>query len=193
MCMDNDIFFKWLEKAAKRGLNDSFDISKDFQNYLRKNGLAKGKPTNWYELPDLFLGEYKRLGYIHYIPFYTAAPEELAKQPVPDNWVDLIQVSFMIKPEGLIFLYEKRKIDQQAKTNNLTVWFIFVTLFIGLCNLYFAWKAVSLTKESITYKADTASFNTRMRQQSIRINKLQHDSVQIHPKQNNILLTDKKK
>jgi hypothetical protein len=69
-----------------------------------------------------------------------------------------------LTPDGLLFLYEKKKIDQTVKSNKLTLLFIIVTASIGLGSLIISSINLSFTIKNGAYKPE-------LKQKEIRVNK----------------------
>lgn len=138
-----DFYFVILRKAEKRGLFNSLSVADEIKKYLKKSPVYKTKPTNWQELPSLLLNPLVERKYIGILRF------EFPKiNNAPDNWLDQLVAIIYILPDGLLFLYEKKKIRQQAITNSLTFIFILVTLLVGLGNFYYSNETLKITKQS---------------------------------------------
>lgn len=129
---NDDIFFSALKKCSEKGLYNSVDMTSEFRDLLRDNYVTTGISNNWYELPDIVFKDFADLGYIHYVPEYN---HPLDDTPIPENWVDLISISVMIKPAGLLFYNQWSQMKAQERANKLSTKNIFATLLIATAGL----------------------------------------------------------
>ena len=106
-----------------------------------RSPVYKTKPTNWQDLPNQLLLPLVERKYIGILKFEVPKVND-----PPDDWLDQIIAVIYLLPDGLLFLYEKKKIRQQQKTNNLTLAFIVVTFLVALGNYYYSSKLLDLTR-----------------------------------------------
>ncbi|HEY5392355.1 MAG TPA: hypothetical protein VIJ57_09595 [Hanamia sp.] len=170
----NDLYFEILEKCANNGVFDTISCMPEIKRYLIK---AKVEPaSNWYDITNMLLEPLKEVDYIHFIRF---GQSEKDMETIPDNWMDKLSAIVSIKPKGLLFLYEKRKIEQTALGNKLTRWYIFATVIIGLCTLGVLMKGVLITIKDDDYKVRLKELQADKKRMEQHIQKLQTDSVHL--------------
>lgn len=124
--MEKDIFFAVLKTCYKKGINNATDITPHFRKAIAN--VADSKPVNWRDLPDLIFSDFKELEYIHYIVAIDYSKE---KEDIPENWLELINVSGMIKPKGLLFYNSWNQSKIQETANKVSIGNIFLTLLIS--------------------------------------------------------------
>ena len=169
-----DLYFELLEVAEKKGLYNMVDVSKIMKRYLKDSPYIEMKPERWDLVPYTMLEPLIKKEYINCI-----LGEQNVLSPVPNNWIDKLHIFICIMPEGILFLFEKRKIQQQIWTNRLTFGFIVVTFLIGLGTLYYSSQTLKITIANAAYKADSTRLNTLLHQQSTQLLKLRQDSIKM--------------
>jgi hypothetical protein len=129
--MNNDFYFKILDKAAKAGIYNSVDITTDIVDCLKRMNI-NGRPANWYELPYTLLDPLQAKDYIHYLKLH---PE--MENPESDDWMGELKIIITLHPEGLLFLYERDKILYTKKSVLYSKIAIWATAFFAFLTLYF--------------------------------------------------------
>ena len=154
------------------------DVSDIIKRYLKQSPFIKQKPERWYNFSIELLKPLAEKNYIKIVVPELKVPIE----PVPDDWIDELNVAICILPEGVLFLFEKRKIRQQVITNWLTFFFIAVTVIIGVANYQVAKKTLNITESNNTNEASVSILKSLVQKQSEHIKKLQEDSIHKNPK-----------
>ncbi|OOQ60906.1 hypothetical protein [Mucilaginibacter pedocola] len=143
--MDNDLLFIVLKKCYEKGIGDSVNVSHEFKAFLRKDNMLDTMPVNWREMPNIFLGELKELGYIHYYTIWEVGNEIV--EP-PNNWFDVMTVFASIKPSGLLFYNSWNQAKIQEKANRISFWNVWLTL--GLAVVTFCLALPKTISESLS-------------------------------------------
>jgi len=128
--MDNDFYLKVLEKAANNGVFISTDISDEIRLYFDRyhDPIAE----DWTGLKKSVEDVLKKISYDGLIEYKNETPE--VNFAGNNDYRDKIKASITIQPKGLLFFYEKKKVDTASKANNMTMWFIIITATIGILN-----------------------------------------------------------
>jgi len=148
------LYFDFLELLSKKGLFGEIDVSDKLRDHFKDDEL---KDVARYGDLDGFLKDITKYGHFT----FRNDTKSDAKSGHKD-WLSAIKASMSLTPEGLLFLYEKKKIDQTVKSNRLTLLFIIVTASIGLGSLIISSINLSFTIKNSAYKQE-------LKQKDIRI------------------------
>jgi len=140
------LYFDFLELLSKKGLFGEIDVSDKLRDHFKDN-----EPESLERYGDLdgFLKDITKYGHFT----FRNETKANAKSDHKD-WLSAIKASMSLTPDGLLFLYEKKKIDQTVKSNNLTFLFIIVTASIGLGSLIISSVNLSFTIKNSAYQQE---------------------------------------
>jgi len=167
------LYFDFLELLSKKGLFGEIDVSDKLREMFENDALE-----NLERYGDLngFLKDISKYGH-----FTFRNDTKSAAILGNKDWLSEIKASMALTPEGLLFLYEKKKIDQSVKSNNLTLLFIIVTASIGLGSLIISSINLSFTIKNSVYKQALKQKEIHTKQSGIPTKISRNDSNEVNP------------
>jgi hypothetical protein len=149
--MDNDFYFTLLQKTSEKGTLIYVNISDEIKNhFLDNNNIPDVIHTSLNRNVDIVLDRFKEA---NHLVFRNETPE--INFATNTDCLDKIKVEAAITPTGVIFLYERKKIDGMLTANKLTRNFIYATVFIGLLTAFIGYKNLELDKKVHQLKLNT--------------------------------------